>query len=40
MLIAETSVVRLFSHPHLHKRKGREQDNRCDERDFLPWHNG
>jgi hypothetical protein len=39
-LIAETSVVHLLSHHHLHRRKRSEQNNRCDESNFVKWHNG
>jgi hypothetical protein len=39
-LIAETSVVHLLSHHHLHKRKRSEQNDCYAERDFVQWHKG
>ena len=39
-LIAETSVVHLLSHHHLHKHKRKEQNGYYAERDFVQWHNG
>lgn len=38
LLIAETGVVDLLSHPLLHKCKRTEQDNCDDECDFIQRH--
>jgi hypothetical protein len=37
-LIAETSMMNLLSHHHLHKRKRSEQNGCYAERDFVQWH--